>query len=322
MKGARKRQSAQRAVSPNNTPLVANRLSVHGKQAANAARGLWRTPISSFATVFVIAIGLLLPSLLAGVAANLTSLLEEFSASAQISLFMEADISELELEAISEDLLTSYPIQTVRVISSSQAFAEFTEATGLTELSGLADFNPLPATLVISPIPDQPVALETLAIQLQNLAGVDIVQIDSEWIQRLAATSDVLSTISAVLGLIIFTGLFFIIGNTIKLAVENRREEIRVVKLVGGTDAFAARPFLYTGLFYGLAGGLLAALLQLVVLIAFNRSLQNLLVLYQNDFQLQGFGLGNLLLLIVAGSLIGWLAALLSSYRYILNIES
>ena len=111
------------------------------------------------------------------------------------------------------------------------------------------------------------------------------------------------------------------VGNTIKLAIENRKAEILVIKLVGGGDMYAARPFLYTGLLYGLGGGILATLLQGIVLATFNSNLEVLMRLYESDFQLRGFGLMSSLLIIVAGAAIGWTAALMASLRHIRAIN-
>ena len=122
-------------------------------------------------------------------------------------------------------------------------------------------------------------------------------------------------------GLNAILGLFFVVGNTIKLAIENRKAEILVIKLVGGSDLYAARPFLYTGLLYGLGGGILATVLQGIVLASFNSNLEVLMRLYQSDFQLRGFGLMSSLLVIVAGAAISWTAALMASLRHIRAID-
>ena len=117
------------------------------------------------------------------------------------------------------------------------------------------------------------------------------------------------------------TGLFFIIGNTIKLSIENRRQEIQVIKLVGGTDIYIARPFLYAGLLFGILGGIVAVFLQLIILMMLNGSLQELIQLYNSNFELRGFGLFNSLSLVITGALVGWLGAFLASFRYIRGIN-
>ena len=111
-----------------------------------------------------------------------------------------------------------------------------------------------------------------------------MVQVDSLWLQRLAAISNLISVIGGVLAVIVITGLFFVVGNTIKLAIENRKAEVRVIKLVGGSDMYAARPFLYTGFLYGVGGGILTTLLQGIVLTTFNSNLEVLMKLYESDF--------------------------------------
>ena len=168
---------------------------------------------------------------------------------------------------------------------------EFGTATGLENLLQEMASNPLPGAIVVAPANVSPAAVDDLVRQLQDLPEVDLVQVDGRWLQRLAAISELVGAIGRVLSLIVILGLFFIVGNTIKLAIENRKAEIRVIKLVGGSDMFAARPFLYAGFFYGLGGGILAIALQGIVLITFNSSLEALMQLYEGDFQLRGFAL-------------------------------
>jgi cell division transport system permease protein len=303
------------------SPSLSSWLQIHRKTGRDTLQGLLKTPISSFATVFVIAVGLLLPALLYGISANITSVLENFNGSAQISLYMELGIDESVLSEVSEDLLTENAIAHIEIISSRQALEEFGAAAGLLEIGQQMADNPLPASLVITPADVDPGAVAALAARLQTNPLVELVQVDSQWLQRLAAASQLFAIISKMLTAVIALGLFFIVGNTIKLAIENRRDEIRVVKLVGGTDAFAARPFLYTGMYYGLGGGLLAAILQWFILIGFSSALQNLLQLYENSFQLQGFGFVSILALVLGGGVIGWIGALLTSFREIAAVS-
>lgn len=234
---------------------------------------------------------------------------------------MEIGTDESSLTQVSEDLLTDKAIAHIEVISSQQALEEFSAAAGLLEISQQMANNPLPATLVITPADVNPESVAALALRLEDTPLVELVQVDSQWLQRLAAASQLLGAIGNILTVVVTLGLFFIVGNTIKLAIENRRDEIRVVKLVGGTDAFAARPFLYTGMYYGLAGGLLAATLQSLVLLGFNSPLQDLLQLYESNFQLQGFGFAGIAALVLGGGVIGWAGALLTSFREIAAIS-
>jgi cell division transport system permease protein len=272
-------------------------------------------------TLFVVAVALLLPALLFGLSSNLASLLAGFQDSAQVTLYLHDDVSEADGQEVSDNLLTRSDIESTYYVSSSQALDEFSAASGLEDLLQEMTSNPLPGAIVLTPADVSPAAVDELARQLQELPQVDVAQVDSLWLQRLAAISNLISAIGSVLAVIVILGLFFVVGNTVKLAIENRKAEIRVIKLVGGSDMYAARPFLYMGLFYGLGGGILATLLQGIVLIIFNSNLEVLLQLYESDFQLRGFGFMNALLIVVAGAAIGWAAALMASLRHIRAIN-
>jgi len=296
-------------------------LTSHARVARASATRLIATPVSSFLTVFVIAVSLLLPALLFALNDNLRTVTSEFQESARISLYLVQNISETEGLQISEDLLTNPGIRAVTFISSATALAEFSAASGLGSVLTELPSNPLPATILVTPNSLDPTVITALADTLALLPEVDLAQVDSQWLQRLAAVSRLITVIGTGLAVIVVLGLFVIVGNTIKLAIENRRTEISVIKLVGGTDSFIARPFLYSGLLFGGAGGLLAVMLQLIVLAIFNSPLQDLLSLYDSSFDLRGFSFTSTLILILAGSIIGWTAALFASYRHIRSLD-
>jgi cell division transport system permease protein len=266
-------------------------------------------------------VALLLPALLFGLNSNLASLLAGFQDSAQITLYLQDSVSEADGQKVSDDLLTRNDIEDAYYVSPSQALDEFGASSGLEGLLIEMTANPLPGAIVLTPSDVSSSAVDELARQLQELSLVDVVQVDSLWLQRLAAISNLVNAIGSVLSVIVILGLFFVVGNTIKLAIENRKAEILVIKLLGGSDMYAARPFLYTGLLYGLGGGILATLLQGIILATFNSNLEVLMRLYQSDFQLRGFGLMSSLLVIVAGAAISWTAALMASLRHIRAID-
>ncbi len=298
-----------------------DQLQVHRRIARRSVRKLLQTPTASFVTVFVVAVSLLLPALMFSLNSNLSSLLSGFRESAQVTLYLKDDVSETEGLEVSNSLLTRSDINDAYYVSPSQGLDEFGAASGLENLLQEMINNPLPGAIIVTPADPSPVRVDGLVSELQNLTQVDVVQVDSRWLQRLAAISNLVTALGRVLSVIVILGLFFIVGNTIKLSVENQKAEIRVIKLVGGSDMFAARPFLYNGLFYGLAGGILASALQVIVLVSFNSNVEALMVLYESDFQLRGFGPMNALLVILAGASIGWTAALVASLRHIRGIS-
>ena len=294
---------------------------LHRRFARGSAIRLLQTPASSLVTLFVVAVALLLPALMFGLNSNLASLLAGFQDSAQVTLYLQDSVSEADGQKVSDDLLTRNDIEDAYYVSPSQALDEFGASSGLEGLLIEMTANPLPGAIVLTPSDVSSSAVDELARQLQELSLVDVVQVDSLWLQRLAAISNLVNAIGSVLSVIVILGLFFVVGNTIKLAIENRKAEILVIKLLGGSDMYAARPFLYTGLLYGLGGGILATLLQGIILATFNSNLEVLMRLYQSDFQLRGFGLMSSLLVIVAGAAISWTAALMASLRHIRAID-
>jgi len=116
-------------------------------------------------------------------------------------------------------------------------------------------------------------------------------------------------------------GVVLAIGNTVRLAIENRRAEIVVVKLVGGTDAYVARPFLYTGLWYGVGGGLIAVLLTSLALLLLQGPVAQLSGSYGSTFVLIGLGLSKGFLVIAGAALLGWSGAWISVLRHLRAIE-
>jgi cell division transport system permease protein len=293
----------------------------HRAVARDSLQRLLRSPVATAITVSVIAIALLLPALLFLLQQNLGSGIAELDRSARISVYLETGLSDSEAEEVSNYLHTWDSLLSVELVSSSQALAEFSENAGLAGvLASLAE-NPLPATLLLIPRTSDLADLEALQAELESLPEVAVVELDRAWIARLQAIRNFVSLLGRALLLFVLLGLFAIIGNTIRLAIENRRQEIRVQKLVGATDAYIARPFLYTGFLLGSAGGLVACLLLLVLWLLLGQSSRELAALYNNGFELANLSLVSAIGLVLLGGGTGWLSALISSYRNIAAID-
>lgn len=293
----------------------------HREVARDSVQRLLSSPVATAITVSVIAIALLLPALLFLFQQNLGNGIAELDRSALISVYLETDLSDAEAGEVSDYLQTWNSLLSVELINSSQALAEFSENAGLAGvLASLAE-NPLPATLLVIPGSSDLVELEALQSELEALPEVAAVELDRAWIARLQAIRNVVNVLGRALLLFVLLGLFAIIGNTIRLAIENRRQEIKVQKLVGATDAYIARPFLYTGLLLGSAGGLLACFLLLVLWLLLGESSRELAALYNNGFELANLSLSSAIGLVLLGGGAGWLSALISSYRNIAAID-
>jgi cell division transport system permease protein len=163
--------------------------------------------------------------------------------------------------------------------------------------------------------------VQALSNELKKIDGVDIVQLDTEWVSRFNAILDVIRRGVFLAAVLFALGILVIIGNTIRLDIENRRGEIEVTKLVGGSDAFVRRPFLYNGVWYGLAGGLIAGLIVSTVVAVLSAPVQRIAGLYGSKFELQGVGLSGWVALLLGGALLGWLGSFIVATRELREIE-
>jgi cell division transport system permease protein len=163
--------------------------------------------------------------------------------------------------------------------------------------------------------------LAALREKLRGQPLIDDVRVDLEWVQRLHGMLEVARKVAVSLGLALSLGVLLIIGNTIRLSIESRREEIIVVKLVGGTDSYVRRPFLYTGLWYGLMGGLLAWLMVACGLFWLDDTVDRLARLYQSGFSLKGLGFEGLLSLLMIGVTLGLLGASIAVSKHLAALE-
>jgi cell division transport system permease protein len=214
-------------------------------------------------------------------------------------------------------------VASVRVIPAEQALKEFREYSGFgSALDALTD-NPLPHALVVQPRIEQRDGgtIERLRASLAGTADVDTVQADAEWARRLAALLDVLRTLFLAAAALLAVGVLAVIGNTIRLEIGARREEIEVTKLVGGSDAFVRRPFLYAGLFQGLFGGALALGLVALVMGAVEAPIARLTALYGGRFRLGGLSLEEAGVVLLVGALLGLLGAWIGAARHLSRIE-
>ncbi|MFC1751157.1 permease-like cell division protein FtsX, partial [Pseudomonadota bacterium] len=214
-------------------------------------------------------------------------------------------------------------ISAVDYITAEEALDDFRQNSGLGDALGLLDQNPLPGVLVVYPTLSQrtPALAQDLLEKLRALPEVDMAQLDMEWIQRLHTIIAFADRAIAVLGGALALAVLFVIGNTIRMAIQNRRDEIEVTKLIGGSDAFVRRPFLYNGMWFGLFGGILAWLLVNILLILLDDPVQSLAALYDSDFRLGLVGVETTFLLLFSGPFLGLVGAWLVAGRHLKAIE-
>ncbi|HET8705174.1 MAG TPA: permease-like cell division protein FtsX, partial [Pseudomonadales bacterium] len=272
----------------------------HQLVAAESLQRLLATPVATFLTMAVIAIALALPSALYVLIHNAENVTEQWGGNAQISLFMNDRISDDEANSISRQLGQRPDVARTQFISREQALNEFRENSGLGDALRELPGNPLPAVVVVYPKDTSPAAAEKLRDEMAKVMGVETAQLDTEWLKRLHAMLAVGKRILFMLGLALALGVVLVIVNTIRLAIENRRDEIFITKLVGATDAYVRRPFLYTGLFYGATSGLLAIFLVEIGLLWLSPPVTELAGLYGSSYQLTGLGFSGFLIILIS----------------------
>lgn len=284
---------------------------------------LARAPAANLMTAAVIGIALALPSGLLTLLDNLQRLSMGWEGTASISVFLKDDVGVDTARAMADTLRGWPEIEAVRYISRDEALADFQAHSGFGDILEALGSNPLPSVLVVQPVEADltPASAETLLERLQNLPGTDLAQLDLQWVQRFAALMEIGRRGVLVVGALLALAVLLIVGNTIRLDIQNRREEIEVTKLIGGTDAFIRRPFLYTGFWYGIAGAVLAWLLVQIAFLLLKAPVAQLAGLYDSSFLLQPLGLGDTLWLLLAGALLGWLGSGLAVGRHLSEIE-
>ncbi len=280
------------------------------------------TPIQTLMTSLVVAIALALPATLFVALSNIQQLGDNWDAKPKMSVYLNVRAREKAIEQFITQVKAMSEVAAIEFLSADDALDSFQRFSGFGEaLSGL-EANPLPATLIISPKDGlQPHEFKHFGERLAKNAIVDEVSLDMEWIKRLRELMVLGKKIVVALASLLGVGVLLAIGNTIRLAIENRREEIVVTKLVGGTDAFVRRPFMYAGAWYGLFGGVLACLIVALGFFTLSGTVGRLAFLYQSDFSLQGLTALQNIQLLMASTLLGWLGARLAVGRHLSSIE-
>ncbi len=284
---------------------------------------LWQQPFATLLTIVVIGIALALPACLHVLVQNVRSASGGWSSALDISVYMKPDASLEQAKRAAERIRQRRDVDAVTLIEADAALAEFRRNSGFgAALDALKD-NPLPHALVVRPDAEFREAgrVQTLSEELRKIEGVEIVQLDTEWVSRFNAILDVVRRGVFLAAGLFALGILVIVGNTIRLDIENRRGEIEVTKLVGGSDAFVRRPFLYNGVWYGLSGGITAGIIVAIVVAVLSDPVQRIAGLYGSQFQLQGVGLVGWLALLFGGALLGWLGSFIVATRELREIE-
>ncbi|GEM81682.1 permease-like cell division protein FtsX [Vibrio superstes] len=293
----------------------------HYLVAKGSLHDIAQRPLGNLFTLAVIAIVLALPSSLYVVAKNILDAAEQVSQPAAVSAYLQEGTPEARIMLIKDQLESDEAIASVEYISSQQGLQDLSSHSGFNDAISLLDDYALPALLVIHPAQ----ASDTTQQHILDLANaVEVftdVRVDQDWLQRFDAIKALSSALALALACMMLVAVVLIIGNTMRFNVLARKEEIQVMKFLGATNSFILRPYLYTGMWFGLLGSLFAWLITLALSLFLGSTVQSVASLYDSSFILSPLSFDESIILLLIGSFLGLFAAQASARRHLSEIE-
>jgi len=298
-------------------------LARHAQTLMGSLGRMLQHPLAAGMTVAVIAVALALPLFLGVLLQNTRALTANWNQAFELSVYLDKKAGNDRAEALAKQLRARTDVAAVRVITADRALADFRDTSGFGKALDALDSNPLPYTLVVTPTLSASTLPGTTVLKtsIVTLPDVETVQLDTEWVQRLNAMLEVLRRVVWLTAGLLGVSVVLVVGNTIRLDILNRRAEIEVMKLVGATDGFARRPFLYSGVWYGLGGGIGAVLVVVFAVAALAHPLEHLASLYGSRFHLEGLRFGAAVRILGAAIGLGWLGSWIAATRHIRAVD-
>jgi cell division transport system permease protein len=298
-------------------------LTRHAQTSIGSLGRLSQQKLATILTVLVIGIALALPACLHLLISNAQTATGNWNRAVDLTVFLKRPTSVEEAKRTADRIKQRRDVSSVDLIPADEALKEFRRDSGFGTAIEALNENPLPHTLVVSPSEGFTTAasLDALAADLRAQPSVEVVQLDTAWVNRLNAILEAIRRGLALTAGLLALGVMVIVGNTIRLDIQNRRAEIEVTKLVGGSDAFVRRPFLYNGIWYGLGGALTAWIITAGVTGVLREPVGRIAGLYGSDFELGGLDLRATLILLGSGIVLGWLGSYVAATRHLRAIE-
>jgi cell division transport system permease protein len=284
---------------------------------------LARSPMATLLTLLVIALALALPTALGLFVANAQAAAGNFANAIDLSVYLKTDVPLAKAQQLAQAAQQRHEVAAVTLIPADKGLEDFRSYSGFGDALTALKENPLPHVLHVRPRAEasSPAALESLRRYFSAWPEVELVQVDAEWVMRFNAMLEVLRRLLLIAAGLLGVGVLAVIGNTIRLEIQSRRPEIEVTKLVGGSNAFVRRPFLYTGMLYGLGGALLAWGIVALAVVVLGEPVATLARLYGSRYVLRGPSPEDIGVLLGAGVVLGWLGAWISAARHLRSIE-
>ncbi len=293
----------------------------HAQAFFNSLGRIKATPLASGMTIMVIGIALALPMGLYLVVKNLRGFDQHWQNATQLSVFLQQEIPDERLQSFLKDLEENKAISSVHYQTPEQVLEEFSRLADVGDSLNVLQENPLPGVVIVQASDSGTNAINTLVVALEKKPEVDFVQLDRRWLERLYAIVDIGKRAILVLACLLALAVLLVVGNTIRLGIEGRRAEIQITKLIGGTDSFIRRPFLYSGLWYGLFGGVFALILINIALLAIRGPVKALARLYDEGFGVIAVDFSTTLIVVFGAILLGWIGSWLAVSRHLRDIQ-
>ena len=297
-------------------------LTRHVSTSIGSLGRLVRQPFASLMIILVIAVTLAIPAALNLIVKNARSISDSWDNALDFSIYLNLSISETDAQALARLIEQRADVESVQLITAGEALTEFKQQSGFGQALDHLSENPLPHTLVVRPGPaNTSASMILLQEELSNLPEADMVQVDTEWVQRFHAILDIVRQGILIGASLLGVAIIVIIGNTIRLDIQNRREEIEVTKLIGGSNGFVRRPFLWSGFWYGLFGGLLALALVQYGLFLLEQPAARLAGLYQSGIAILALSRNESLSILAIGIGLGLIGSWFAAARHMRRIE-
>ena len=283
---------------------------------------IYQAPTTTIMTVAVIGITLSLPGGFYLFLKNIDALAGDFRSSTQITLYLDINLSEKDARSFETQLTNTPNVNDTQFVSKQDSLEAFRQTSGFGKSIDTLASNPLPHTIIVEPVASADTfAVKNLLNLLQSFPQVEIAKLDTEWLERLYTILEIAKRSVAIITILFAFAVLLIIGNTIRLDIQNRYQEIIVTKLIGATNAFIRRPFLYGGLWYGLLGGVISWLIVEIGYMAISGPLNRLNLLYQADLDLITFTFQDFIILISSSTLLGLTGSWIAVARHLNQIE-
>jgi len=297
--------------------VIGNFFYLHKICVIDSIKRLAFNPLSCTLTCTVMAIALVLPAMLNLILGNFARLSEGVNETGQISIYLKMETKLEDAEQLKIQISDMFEVKNVLLINAEQALEQFQQFSGMNNILQQLPFNPLPISLQVIPKDIQHSTLHELYQKLQNMPYVEQVKLDLEWIERLNALLALSEQCVFALTIMLLVALLLIVGNTIRLHIENYQHEIEVMLLVGASYAYIRRPFVYVGAMYGLIAGILAWVFVAYGLHWLNNGVVALAKLYGSDFMLNNITTEQGIYLVCGAVMLGFIGAWFATTRYL-----